>query len=52
MVGYAALWVVVVAALVSAADYYRRFSRIPSKIESFPPAKAATVHEPASESAR
>lgn len=36
-VGYAALWVVVATALISAVDYYRRFSRIPAKIESFPP---------------
>src|SRR5919106_3600006 len=36
VVGYVALWVVVAAALISAADYYRRFSRIPSKIASFP----------------
>jgi CDP-diacylglycerol--glycerol-3-phosphate 3-phosphatidyltransferase len=35
--GYAALWFVVVTALISAADYYRRFSRIPSKVASFPP---------------
>jgi CDP-diacylglycerol--glycerol-3-phosphate 3-phosphatidyltransferase len=37
MLGYAALWVVVVTALISAADYYRRFSRIPSKVASFSP---------------
>jgi hypothetical protein len=36
LVGYAALWVVVGTALVSAVDYYRRFSRIPSKVEAFP----------------
>ena len=36
MVGYVALWVVVATALISAADYYRRFSRIPSKVASFP----------------
>jgi CDP-diacylglycerol--glycerol-3-phosphate 3-phosphatidyltransferase len=36
-VGYIALWVVVGTALISAADYYRRFSRIPSKVASFPP---------------
>jgi CDP-diacylglycerol---glycerol-3-phosphate 3-phosphatidyltransferase len=36
-VGYAALWVVVVAALISAIDYYRRFSRIPAKLAAFPP---------------
>ena len=37
LVGYAALWVVVLTALISAVDYYRRFSRIPAKIASFPP---------------
>jgi CDP-diacylglycerol--glycerol-3-phosphate 3-phosphatidyltransferase len=36
-VGYAALWVVVTAALISAIDYYRRFSRIPAKVTAFPP---------------
>ena len=35
--GYAALWVVVATALISAVDYYRRFSRIPAKVEAFPP---------------
>ena len=35
--GSVALWVVVATALISAADYYRRFSRIPSKVASFPP---------------
>ena len=34
--GYAALWVVVATALISAADYYRRFSQIPAKVASFP----------------
>ncbi len=34
--GYAALWVVVATALISAADYYRRFSQIPAKVPSFP----------------
>ncbi len=43
LVGYAALWVVVATALVSAIDYYRRFSRIPAKVESFPAVRAATV---------
>ena len=37
MLGYVALWVVVATALISAADYYRRFSRIPARVESFPP---------------
>jgi CDP-diacylglycerol--glycerol-3-phosphate 3-phosphatidyltransferase len=36
VVGDAALWVVVAAALISAIDYYRRFSRIPAKVEAFP----------------
>jgi CDP-diacylglycerol---glycerol-3-phosphate 3-phosphatidyltransferase len=36
MVGYAALWIVVATALISAVDYYRRFSQIPVKVESFP----------------
>src|SRR5687768_15428255 len=34
-VGNAALWVVVVAALVSAVDYYRRFAQVPSKVQAF-----------------
>ena len=38
-VGHAALWVVVLTALVSAADYYRRFSRIPARVAAFPPAE-------------
>ena len=29
VIGHAALWVVVVTALVSAADYFRRFNRLP-----------------------
>ncbi len=36
LLGSAALWVVVVTALVSAADYYRRFSRVPAKVATFP----------------
>ena len=35
-IGYAALWVVVGTALVSAADYYRRFSRGPAPVRAFP----------------
>jgi CDP-diacylglycerol--glycerol-3-phosphate 3-phosphatidyltransferase len=35
-VGYLALWVVLASALISAADYYRRFSQAPSKVSSFP----------------
>ena len=35
-IGYAALWVVVGTALVSAADYYRRFSRGPAPVQAFP----------------
>ena len=38
-VGYAALWVVVLTALISAVDYYRRFSRIPARVAAFPPAE-------------
>jgi CDP-diacylglycerol---glycerol-3-phosphate 3-phosphatidyltransferase len=38
-VGTAALWIVVVTALISAADYYRRFSQIPMKVGEFPPAE-------------
>ena len=37
-VGTAALWVVVVTALISAVDYYRRFAQIPSKVQPFPTA--------------
>jgi CDP-diacylglycerol---glycerol-3-phosphate 3-phosphatidyltransferase len=37
VLGYVALWVVVATALISAVDYYRRFSRMPSKVASFPP---------------
>jgi CDP-diacylglycerol---glycerol-3-phosphate 3-phosphatidyltransferase len=36
LLGSAALWVVVVTALVSAGDYYRRFSRVPSRLATFP----------------
>jgi len=36
VLGYVALWVVVAAALISAIDYYRRFSRTPSKVAAFP----------------
>ena len=36
VLGYVALWVVVAAALISAVDYYRRFSRMPSKVATFP----------------
>jgi CDP-diacylglycerol--glycerol-3-phosphate 3-phosphatidyltransferase len=34
-IGTAALWLVVVTALISAADYYRRFSQIPIKVGEF-----------------
>jgi len=37
VVGYAAMWVVVATALISAFDYYRRFSRVPARVEKFPP---------------
>jgi CDP-diacylglycerol--glycerol-3-phosphate 3-phosphatidyltransferase len=36
VIGQAALWVVVVAALVSAADYFRRFNAILSRVADFP----------------
>ena len=36
LVGSAALWIVVVTALISAADYYRRFSRVTAKVAPFP----------------
>jgi CDP-diacylglycerol--glycerol-3-phosphate 3-phosphatidyltransferase len=36
VLGYVALWVVVATALISAVDYYRRFSRMPSKVAAFP----------------
>jgi CDP-diacylglycerol--glycerol-3-phosphate 3-phosphatidyltransferase len=36
-IGTAALWVVVATALISAADYYRRFSRVPAKVTEFEP---------------
>ncbi len=35
-VGNAALWVVVATALISAADYYRRFSQVPVQVTPFP----------------
>jgi CDP-diacylglycerol--glycerol-3-phosphate 3-phosphatidyltransferase len=35
-VGHAAMWVVVATAVISAFDYYRRFSRIPARVASFP----------------
>jgi CDP-diacylglycerol--glycerol-3-phosphate 3-phosphatidyltransferase len=41
-VGTAALWLVLAASLVSAGDYYRRFSRIPTKVEPFAPPTAAS----------
>ena len=37
-VGTAALWLVVITALISAVDYYRCFAQIPSKVEPFPAA--------------
>ena len=40
MLGYAALWVVVAAALISALDYYRRFTLIPVKVAPFPASKS------------
>jgi CDP-diacylglycerol---glycerol-3-phosphate 3-phosphatidyltransferase len=38
LIGNAALWVVVVTALISAADYYRRFSQVP-EVAPFPQVK-------------
>jgi CDP-diacylglycerol--glycerol-3-phosphate 3-phosphatidyltransferase len=35
--GQVALWVVVVTAVVSAADYYWRFNRLPAKVARFDP---------------
>ena len=37
LIGNAALWVVVATALISAGDYYRRFSQVPEKVAQFPP---------------
>jgi CDP-diacylglycerol--glycerol-3-phosphate 3-phosphatidyltransferase len=46
LIGQAALWVVVVAALVSAADYYRRFSAILSpRVAGFAPREAPREQE-------
>jgi CDP-diacylglycerol--glycerol-3-phosphate 3-phosphatidyltransferase len=39
LIGSAALWVVVATALISAGDYYRRFSQVPEKVAQFPPAE-------------
>ena len=39
LLGNAALWVVVATALVSAADYYRRFSQVPAEVGPFPQVK-------------
>ncbi len=36
LMGNAALWVVVATALISAGDYYRRFSQVPEKVAQFP----------------
>ena len=38
-IGNAALWVVVATALISAGDYYRRFSQVPAEVAPFPQAK-------------
>jgi CDP-diacylglycerol--glycerol-3-phosphate 3-phosphatidyltransferase len=35
-VGNVALWVVLATALISAGDYYRRYSQVPAKTEPFP----------------
>ena len=37
LIGSGALWVVVATALISAGDYYRRFSQVPEKVAQFPP---------------
>jgi CDP-diacylglycerol--glycerol-3-phosphate 3-phosphatidyltransferase len=37
VVGQIALWVVVVTAVVSAADYYRKFNRMPARVAQFDP---------------
>jgi CDP-diacylglycerol--glycerol-3-phosphate 3-phosphatidyltransferase len=47
-VGKIALWVVVGTALMSGADYYRRFNRLPSKVAPFRPATARVDHPKAS----
>lgn len=44
-VGKITLWIVVGTALISGADYYRRFNRLPSKVAAFRPA-AARVDQP------
>ncbi len=36
LIGNAALWIVVATALISAGDYYRRFSQVPEKVAQFP----------------
>jgi CDP-diacylglycerol---glycerol-3-phosphate 3-phosphatidyltransferase len=38
VLGQVAMWVVVVTAVVSAADYYRKFNRVPAKVSQFDPA--------------
>jgi CDP-diacylglycerol--glycerol-3-phosphate 3-phosphatidyltransferase len=44
-VGLVALWVVVGVALISAADYYRTFNRLPAKVATFRPS-ATRVNQP------
>jgi CDP-diacylglycerol--glycerol-3-phosphate 3-phosphatidyltransferase len=50
LIGNAALWVVVATALISAGDYYRRFSQVPEKVAQFPSAeqRQPTASEPPS----
>ena len=50
LIGNAALWVVVATALISAGDYYRRFSQVPEKVAQFPPVerRQPTASEPPS----
>ena len=43
LIGQAALWVVVVTALVSAADYFRRFNAILSPRVAESPSRASSV---------
>ena len=55
-IGHAALWVVMVAAVVSAVDYYRRFQRLVNArvtdVNIARSAKASRTREPRARSAR
>jgi CDP-diacylglycerol--glycerol-3-phosphate 3-phosphatidyltransferase len=47
LIGQAALWVVVAAAFMSAADYFRRFNTVLSpKVVDFPPATSSAPRSP------